>query len=326
MTVTTVLLTVMSSARASSAVPWKAKRCSGEPGDTVTWDIAKPTASAASPATPGSTHNAPLTYSLSAYQATDSRTRRTKPSELELGFMYQAIAGEPGRSCMAFGVSRRPRLDNYRLRRTVSIDDMVNIHRTPMRACTALNNSLYLAGPGGRVMRKVRSVPALLITVAGYRLLRPAAPSSASIESTKPAPTAEEGGGSAYTFPDSMNARCASHALPRPPWHGTRKGFESPKLHGKSASQSIFDLERHKIALCDREHPGLMDAVRPRSAATSHRCWGRAVSAGVDDSRCSRRPRPLWPLRSRTVPREPGGLRLRRRGLSREGQTEGLPG
>ena len=63
---------------------------------------------------------------------------------------------------------------------------MVNIHRTPMRACTALNNSLYLAS-GGRVMRKVRSVPALLITVAGYRLLRRAAPSSASIESTKPA-------------------------------------------------------------------------------------------------------------------------------------------
>ena len=31
-----------------------------------------------------------------------------------------------------------------------------------------------------------------------------------------------------------------------------------------------------------------------------------SVSAGVDDSRCSRRPRPLWPLRSRTIPREPG--------------------
>jgi len=95
MTVTTVLLTVMSSARASSAVPWKARRSSGEPGATVTWDIAEPTASAASPATPGSTHNAPLTYSLRAYQATDRRTRRTKPSELELGFINQATAGEP---------------------------------------------------------------------------------------------------------------------------------------------------------------------------------------------------------------------------------------
>jgi hypothetical protein len=63
---------------------------------------------------------------------------------------------------------------------------MVNIQRTLMRACTALNNGLYLAS-GGRVMREVRSVPALLITVAGYRLLRPDAPSSASIESTKPA-------------------------------------------------------------------------------------------------------------------------------------------
>ena len=95
MTVTTVLLTVMSSARASSAVPWKARRLSGEPGATVTWDIAKPTASAASPATPGSTHNAPLTYSLRVYQATDRRTRRTKPSELELGFINQTTAGEP---------------------------------------------------------------------------------------------------------------------------------------------------------------------------------------------------------------------------------------
>src|SRR5215203_2660178 len=114
-TVTTVLLTVMSSARASSAVPWKARRSSCEPGATVTWDIAKPTASAASPATPGSTHSAPLTYSFKAYQATDRRTRRTKPSELELGFMNQAIAGEPGRSCTAFWVSRRQLLGNYRL-------------------------------------------------------------------------------------------------------------------------------------------------------------------------------------------------------------------
>ena len=58
---------------------------------------------------------------------------------------------------MAFGASRRQRLDNYQLRRTVSIDDMVSIQRTLMCACTALNNSLYLAS--GRVMRKVRSVP-----------------------------------------------------------------------------------------------------------------------------------------------------------------------
>jgi hypothetical protein len=54
---------------------------------------------------------------------------------------------------MAFRASRGPRLDSYRLRRTVSIDDMVNIKRTLMRVCTVLNNSLYLAS-GGRVMRK----------------------------------------------------------------------------------------------------------------------------------------------------------------------------
>src|SRR4029453_16720872 len=98
MTVTTVLLTVMSSARASSAVPWKARRSRLEPGATVIWDITKPTRSAASPATLGSTHNAPLTYSFSVYHATDRRTRRTKPSELEVDFMSQAIAGKPGRS------------------------------------------------------------------------------------------------------------------------------------------------------------------------------------------------------------------------------------
>ena len=44
----------------------------------MTWDIANPTASAASAAALGSTHNAPLTYSLSAYQASDRRTRRAK--------------------------------------------------------------------------------------------------------------------------------------------------------------------------------------------------------------------------------------------------------
>ncbi len=49
---------------------------------------------------------------------------------------------------------------------------MVNIQQTLMRACTALSNSLYLAS-GRRVMRKVRSRPALLITVTGHHLRRP---------------------------------------------------------------------------------------------------------------------------------------------------------
>jgi hypothetical protein len=40
---------------------WKANRSRIEPGATVTWDIANPTASAAAL---GSTHNAPLTYRL----------------------------------------------------------------------------------------------------------------------------------------------------------------------------------------------------------------------------------------------------------------------
>jgi hypothetical protein len=68
---------------------------------------------------------------------------------------------------MAFGASRRQRLDNYRLRRTVSIDDMVSIQRTLMRAGTALNNSLCVASVG--VMGKVRGVPVLLSTVAGRK-------------------------------------------------------------------------------------------------------------------------------------------------------------
>ena len=46
---------------------------------------------------------------------------------------------------------------------------MVNIQRTVMRADTALNTSLHRASVG-RVMGKVRSVPVLLITVAGRRL------------------------------------------------------------------------------------------------------------------------------------------------------------
>ena len=138
----------------------------------------------------------------------------------------------------------------------------VNIQRTLMRACTALNNSLYVASVG-RVMRKVRGVPALLITVAGYRLLRPgcALLGVHRVHKTGPQQPRKQrqdvgsrghaqsgwalaglvgrsgrrklrapglnGGGSAYTSPDSMNARCVSHALPRPPWHGTR-GFEAP--------------------------------------------------------------------------------------------------
>ena len=39
MTVTTVLLTVMSSARASSPVPWNASRSMSESGSCVTCDI-----------------------------------------------------------------------------------------------------------------------------------------------------------------------------------------------------------------------------------------------------------------------------------------------
>ena len=39
MTVTTVLLTVISTVLASSAVPWKANRSATEPGGRVTWDM-----------------------------------------------------------------------------------------------------------------------------------------------------------------------------------------------------------------------------------------------------------------------------------------------
>jgi hypothetical protein len=35
-------------------------------------------------------------------------------------------------------------------------------------------------------------------------------------------------------------------------WHGRGQGFESPKLHGESASQRPFDLERRMIVKCDR--------------------------------------------------------------------------
>jgi hypothetical protein len=132
----------------------------------VTWDIAKPTASATIPATLGSTHNAPLMYSFTAYQATDRRTRRTKPSELEVDFMSQAIAGEPGRSCTAFGgfayvaAGQLPASSECEHLRHGQHPEHPDVCRG-----TALNN-LYRAS-GGRVMGKVRSVPVLLITVVG---------------------------------------------------------------------------------------------------------------------------------------------------------------
>ena len=109
---------------------------------TVTWDIEKPTASAASAAALGSTHNAPLTYSFRAYQATDRRTRRTKPSELEVDFMNQAIAGELGRSCTGFGSFANATAGQLPASSQCKIDDMVNIQPTPMHGAV-LNNSLY---------------------------------------------------------------------------------------------------------------------------------------------------------------------------------------
>jgi hypothetical protein len=53
----------------------------------------------------------------------------------------------------------------------LSIDDMVNIQRTLLPACTALNNGLYLAS-GGQSDAQGSRRAVLLITVAGYRLLR----------------------------------------------------------------------------------------------------------------------------------------------------------
>ena len=89
MTVTTVVLTEMSSTRASSAVPWKATRSNVDPGGTAICDIPKPTASAASDAAAGMTHNAPLAYSFTAYQLTERRTLRAKPSVCALGLMVR---------------------------------------------------------------------------------------------------------------------------------------------------------------------------------------------------------------------------------------------
>jgi hypothetical protein len=80
MTVTTVVLTEMSSTRASSAVPWKATRSNVVPGRTAIWDSPKPATIAASDAAAGMTHNAPLAYSFRAYQLTERRTLRAKPS------------------------------------------------------------------------------------------------------------------------------------------------------------------------------------------------------------------------------------------------------
>jgi hypothetical protein len=44
--------------------------------------------------------------------------------------------------------------------------------------------------------------------------------------------------------PALRQARGPWPVYPRQPWHGRGQGFESPKLHDRSASQSIFDLER----------------------------------------------------------------------------------
>ena len=76
MTVTTVLVTVISRVRASSAVPWKAIRSSSEPGAARTCDMANPTIRASRAARLGSTQSAPLAYSRTASQARARRARR----------------------------------------------------------------------------------------------------------------------------------------------------------------------------------------------------------------------------------------------------------
>jgi hypothetical protein len=43
-------------------------------------------------------------------------------------------------------------------------------------------------------------------------------------------------------------------AFPRPPWHGRGQGFESPKLHGGSASQSILILKMHNCFYATEGH------------------------------------------------------------------------
>ena len=78
MTVTTVLLIDISSARASSAVPWKASKLSRESGGTSIWETPKPTTSAISAAALGSTQSAPPMYSFRACRRTDRRMLRTE--------------------------------------------------------------------------------------------------------------------------------------------------------------------------------------------------------------------------------------------------------
>src|SRR6476620_12739639 len=89
MTVTTVVLTEMSSTRASSAVPWKATRSNVDPGRTAIWESPKPATIAASDAAAGMTHNAPLAYSFRAYQLTERLTLRAKPSLCGWGLMVR---------------------------------------------------------------------------------------------------------------------------------------------------------------------------------------------------------------------------------------------
>jgi hypothetical protein len=78
--------------------------------------------------------------------------------------MNQAIAANRAGHPRPLAASRTPRLDHYRLRRDTRFDDMVNIQRTLMRACTAVHNSLYRAS-GDRTDGKVRGVPVFLINV-----------------------------------------------------------------------------------------------------------------------------------------------------------------
>src|SRR4051795_1788711 len=62
-TVTTVLVTLLSKVRASSAVP---RNASGDPGPTGIRDRTNPAATASTALIPGNTHSDPVTYSRSA--------------------------------------------------------------------------------------------------------------------------------------------------------------------------------------------------------------------------------------------------------------------
>src|SRR5215203_1059074 len=77
-TVTTVLLMEISSARASSAVPWKASELILQSGGVSIWEIPQPTSSAISAAALGSTQSAPPTYSFRACRRTDHLILRTE--------------------------------------------------------------------------------------------------------------------------------------------------------------------------------------------------------------------------------------------------------